>query len=232
MGGRGSIAEAATGDEVFERLSASLEYGYEDYVVLVALDRFHGRPFPVLVGVVLSQNTNDKNSIKALIELAAKIGVDPDSLARAELGEIARAIRVAGLASQKARALKELAKLVASRGGEDYLLREDPWRLREELKRVKGVGDKTVDVFLSLVRRAPVFAVDTHAARIAKRWRLVGPKAGYSEISRALLEFFGPGRSEEAHRLLIALGRRYCRARNPLCGECPVRDLCPSAQQR
>jgi endonuclease-3 len=72
-----------------------------------------------------------------------------------------------------------------------------------------------------------VFAVDTHAMRIAKRWGLVGEKAGYDEVSKALLEFFGPEKAEEAHRLIIALGRRYCTARNPRCSECPLRDICP-----
>jgi len=61
-------------------------------------------------------------------------------------------------------------------------------------------------------------------------WGLVGEKAGYDETSRALLHFFGPEYSEEAHRLLIALGRTYCKARNPDCSRCPLRDICPYPQ--
>ncbi|MEM4971993.1 MAG: hypothetical protein QXE01_12160, partial [Sulfolobales archaeon] len=79
----------------------------------------------------------------------------------------------------------------------------------------------------SVVRGAPYFAVDTHAMRIAIRWGLVSRRS-YEEASKALLEFFGGERAEEAHRLLIALGRRYCRSRNPLCGECPINIYCPS----
>jgi endonuclease-3 len=227
-----SIAVKASGREVLERLRRALRVDWRDYVALVA-ERLDKSPFAVLVAVILSQNTNDKNSIKAYMELRRRVGVKVEDVLRAGEEEIVEAIRVAGLPRQKARAIKELALKVAEWGGEEYLLSEDPRVLRDKLLSIKGVGPKTVDVFLSLVRRAPgVFAVDTHAARIARRWGLVGPKASYDEVSRALYQFFGEGVSEEAHRLLIALGRRYCRARNPLCGECPVRDLCPSAPQR
>ena len=228
----GSIAERASGDVVFERLREALRVDWREYVALVA-ERVDSRPFAVLAAIVLSQNTNDKNSIRAYERLRAMVGVAPQDVLNADLSLLEEAIRPAGLSRQKARTLKELARKVVEWGGEGYLLREDPRVLRERLLSVPGVGPKTADVFLSLVRRAPgVFAVDTHAARIARRWGLVGGRAGYEEISRALLEFFGEGRSEEAHRLLIALGRTYCRAKNPLCSECPVRDLCPSARLR
>ena len=220
-----------SGDEVFEALRRSLRVDWRDYVALVAynLDR---DPFAVLAAIILSQNTSDKNSIKAYHRLREEVGVTPEAILAVDEERLVEVIRAAGLPRQKARALKALARLVAERGGSGWLLREDPWRLREELLRLPGVGPKTVDVFLSIYKRAPVFAVDTHAARIAKRWGLVGEKAGYEEVSRALLEFFGAGRAEEAHRLLIALGRTYCRARNPRCWECPLREACPSAQQR
>ncbi len=224
-----SIAERLSGEEVFRVLKSSLRVDWRDYVALVAyeLDR---DPFAVLAAIILSQNTSDKNSIKAYLRLREEIGVTPEAILDASEDSLIEAIRVAGLPRQKARALKALAGLVAEHGGSEWLLKENPWRVREELLRLPGVGPKTVDVFLSIYRRAPVFAVDTHAARIARRWGLVGEKAGYREISRALLEFFGAERAEEAHRLLIALGRTYCRARNPRCGECPLREVCPSAR--
>ena len=225
-----SIAEVASGEEVYRVLEEYLEDDWREYVALVAEKLDGGRnPFAVLVGIILSQNTNDRNSIKAYMSLRERIGVRPEDIASADIREIEEAIRIAGLARQKSRALKEAAKKILEAGGEKVLLEMD-WRdLRRLLLSIKGVGKKTADVFLSLVRGAPVFAVDTHAMRIARRWGLVGEKAGYDEVSRALLEFFGPERSEKAHRLIIALGRRYCRARNPLCDKCPLRRWCPYA---
>jgi len=223
-----SIADRASGKEVYRRLSSALKPDWREYVVLVA-DKLDGdkHPFAVLAAIILSQNTSDKNSIKAYYRLREEIGVSPEAILSAPLEKLVEAIRPAGLPNQKARSLKEAAKKILEAGGERILL-EMPWeKLREFLLTIPGVGEKTVDVFLSVKRRAPVFAVDTHALRIAKRWGLVPQKAGYKEASKALLEFFGPEISEEAHRLIIALGRRYCKARRPLCNECPLRDICP-----
>jgi endonuclease-3 len=224
------IADVISGDEVFRILSEAFRVDVGEYVVLVAHSLGEGA-FPVLVSVILSQNTNDRNSIKAFLTLRERVGVRLEDILRASVEDIANAIRVAGLWRQKAETIKRVAEHVTRLGGEDFLLREDPFRVREELLKVKGVGFKTVDVFLSVVRRAPVFAVDTHAMRIALRWGLAR-RRDYMEVSRALLDYFGAERAEEAHRLLIALGRRVCKARNPRCWECPLASYCPSSSKR
>ncbi len=222
-----SIASRAPGDVVFDVLKNNLKVDWKDYVVLVA-GKLDGNPFAVLAAIILSQNTSDRNSIKAYERLREKVGVRPQDIVSASPRDIIEAIRPAGLPKQKAEALIGVARLVLEHGGEKWLARAPPEELRRELLRVRGVGKKTVDVFLSFYRRyRGVFAVDTHAARIAKRWGLVRGNATYDEVSRALLEYFGPEKAEEAHRLLIALGRQYCRAKNPRCSECPLRGLCP-----
>jgi len=226
-----SIRERMSGQEVFERLRAAIKYDWRDYVVLIALNE-DKRPFAVLSAIILSQNTSDKNSIKAYQNLRSKVGVDPNSIIRAPIEVIEDAIRPAGLARQKAATLKRVARKVLELGGEDSLATMDPEVLRAEMLQVKGVGPKTIDVFLAAYRGLGVFAIDTHAKRIAVRWGLVKPNAKYEEVSEALLEFFGPDNAEEAHRLLIALGRLYCRARNPRCSECPLRDACPYLRAR
>jgi endonuclease-3 len=225
-----SIAEKATGREVYERLRV-LQPRWDEYVVLVA-DRLDGNPFAVLAAIILSQNTSDKNSIRAYRRLHERLGrVTPEAVLSLSEEELVEIIRPAGLPRQKARALREAARRILEAGGERVLVEMAPEELRRFLLSIPGVGKKTADVFLSFYRKAPVFAVDTHALRIAKRWGLVGEKAGYDEASKALLEFFGPELAEEAHRLLIALGRRYCTARSPRCSECPLRDICPYAQR-
>jgi endonuclease-3 len=227
MSSRVSIAERAPGREVLEILKSVLRPDWREYVVLVA-DKLDGNPFAVLAAIILSQNTSDKNSIKAYMNFRKAIGVRPEEVLSKSLEEVREAIRAAGLADQKAKAIVEAARLVTEKGGEEWLVKAPPEELRRELLRIRGIGKKTVDVFLSFYRGyGGVFAVDTHAARIAKRWGLVRENASYEEISKALLDYFGPENSEEAHRLLIALGRRYCRAKRPLCDQCPLRELCP-----
>jgi len=222
-----SIIERADGDTIYSILSKSIKVDWREYVVLVAKARSHGL-FPILVGIILSQNTSDRSSIKAFEKLRNSVGVDLDDILKASIDDIGKAIREAGLWRQKAETIKRAAEAISRIGGEDYLSKEDPERLRSFLISIKGIGFKTADVFLSVARGAPLFAIDTHAMRIAMRWGLI-EKRSYADASKALLRLFGPERAEEAHRLLIALGRRYCRARNPRCNECPVRDLCPSS---
>lgn len=222
-----SISERAPGSEVLERLRRTLNVDWRRYTALVAERRGEGA-FSVLVGVILSQNTNDRNSIKAFMNLKERVGVKLSDILEANVDDIAEAIKPAGLWKQKAEAIKAAAETINALGGERFLLEEDPERLRDILLTVKGVGAKTVDVFLSVVRKAPFFAVDTHAMRIALRWGL-SDKRSYDRVSRALLEYFGPENAEEAHRLIISLGRTYCTARSPRCPECPLTDICPSS---
>ncbi|MEM1640404.1 MAG: endonuclease III [Acidilobaceae archaeon] len=223
------ITDSISCSELYQLLSKNLNIDSQQYTALVAQEVGKGSPFSVLVGIVLSQNTSDKNSIRALKALAEKTELSPEGVLKLELKEIEEAIKPSGLWKSKARTIVELAKLVVSKGGEEYLLKENSFVLREELLKVRGVGPKTVDVFLSFVRKAPVFAVDTHAMRITLRWGLV-ERRDYKEVSRSLLECFGAELSDEAHRLLIALGRTYCKARSPRCRECPVREHCPSSK--
>ncbi|MCE4624262.1 MAG: endonuclease III [Desulfurococcales archaeon] len=218
-----------SGRRLMERLESAVEVDPSEYVVHVA-DGIGG-PFLVLVGIILSQNTSDKNSIAALKEYVEKIGPRPEDALRAGPERIMGAIRRAGGYRRKAEAIVESAKKIVERGGEEWLLKADPSEVREVLSKVRGVGPKTIDVFMAFTGRERVFPVDTHAMRIAWRWGLTrSPKAQYREASRALAELFEGEDYERAHKLLIAFGRRYCTARNPRCEECPLRDCCPYAR--
>ncbi|MEM0283738.1 MAG: endonuclease III [Sulfolobales archaeon] len=223
-----SIADRVSGSEILRILSENLMIDWKQYTALVAKRFSDGSLFPILVGVILSQNTNDRNSIKAYMLLRERIGVKIEDILRASLEEIEELIKPAGLWKQKAEAIKRSAEVIRDLGGEEFLAREDPEKIRMKLLEIKGVGKKTVDVFLSVARRAPYFAVDTHAMRIALRWGLV-KRRNYDEASKALREYFGSDNAEKAHQLLIALGRRYCRARKPLCSECFLKSICPSS---
>jgi endonuclease-3 len=196
-----------------------MEIRKEDFTALASKD-----PFEILIATILSQNTNDRNSLAAFNELRNKIGINPDSLSRAEEEEIADAIRIAGLYRTKARAIKEIAREIREKYGGDFrriLSLENP---REELLKLPKVGEKTADVVLLFSGRMNTFPIDTHVRRVAKRLGL--SSGSYEEMRRDLMGLF-KGKCLEAHILLIQLGRKYCKARKPLCNECPVRNLCP-----
>lgn len=93
---------------------------------------------------------------------------------------------------------------------------------------MQGVGPKTADVVLLFCANKPTVPVDTHVNRVSRRLGLAPAKGDYEAVRVSLQGCFEPKDYLAVHLLLIALGRKYCRAHNPLCHSCPVNSLCPS----
>ncbi len=185
-------------------------------------------PFEVLVSTILSQNTTVANERRGLAGLRVRFGaVTPRNLAEARVPEIREAIWHAGLAREKAPRIKATAQEVLDAWGGDIksILGLPAERARDALMALPGVGPKTADVVLAMAADRPIFPVDTHIARIARRWGLV--RRGRYEETRAALEAWTPPEKRKAwHLALIAHGRALCTARNPECEACPVRKDC------
>lgn len=185
-------------------------------------------PFERLVSTILSQNTSREATIQGFENLRKRFQVAPQVLAEASLDEIRECIRPAGLYNTKAPRIKELARVIVYEyGGEiDELVRLPAGMARERLLKIPGIGYKTADVFLSIVAGGENFAVDTHIARIARRWKLVGDYDGYEKTRLAYEVVIPPERRRRAHIALIEFGRQICRARAPQCADCPVYMEC------
>ncbi|PMP87915.1 MAG: endonuclease III [Caldisphaera sp.] len=217
----------ANGKEVYNMLAKHLTINESDFSPMVA-SGINKSPFSILVSIILSQNTTDKNAIKAYNNLYAKTKLDINKIVNLSIEELSEIIRVAGLPRQKSKSIIELAKFVKDKG-EQYLMEKDPLELKKELMEIPGIGEKTSDVFLLFLRGFNVFPVDTHIKRIARRWGLTDSKS-YKDISNTLINFFGSELSGNAHKLMIAFGRSYCKSKNPRCKECFLKEICPSAQ--
>mgnify|MGYP000321247948 CR=1 FL=1 len=187
-------------------------------------------PFKVLVRTILSQNTSYKNELRAFRRLEERVGVEPARLAEADLGAIEECVRPAGQHRQRARRIKEVARIVLERYGGDLgvLLSSGPVEtVRAELMALPGVGRKTADIVLLFSARRPVFPVDRHIMRIFSRLGILGPRPGYEAIRAAVEEALSsPEELLFAHLALIRFGREICRAQRPRCDTCPLRDLC------
>ena len=185
-------------------------------------------PFEILVSTILSQSTTVANERRGLDDLRMAVGrITPDRLAASSDAMIARAIWHAGLAHQKAPRIRAVAQIVLDRWGgrlEDVLSHPTD-RARMDLLSLPGVGPKTADVVLAMAADHPTFPVDTHIARIARRWGLA-PRAEYETIRKALERWTPPAKRKAWHLAIIAHGRVLCKARDPRCEMCPVRPDC------
>ena len=112
----------------------------------------------------------------------------------------------------------------------------------DELLKLPGVGRKTANVVSSIAFNRPAIAVDTHVFRVSNRLHLAEgntpnevekglqkaiPMEKWSDAHHWLI--WHMEKWSDAHHWLIWHGRKICRARKPLCGECPLKELCPSA---
>ena len=74
--------------------------------------------------------------------------------------------------------------------------------------------------------KVPAIAVDTHVQRVTKRLKLVRPKSDVRVIERTLMRNIKKENWSKRHLQLVLFGRYYCKAKNPLCEECGLRDIC------
>jgi endonuclease-3 len=198
----------------------------------LAIHAVHGRaPFDVLIATILSQNTSDKNSHRAFASLYGKFDT-PEALANAPEREIADLIRIGGLYEQKAKLIKEVARLVMDEygGSLDFVCDADPAAARKELMSIKGIGPKTADCVLLFGCGQDVIPVDTHVFRVTKRLGIVPESANHEEVHRLLMEEVPAGERGSVHVDLIRFGREICRAQNPQHDKCFLIDLCDYAR--
>lgn len=90
------------------------------------------------------------------------------------------------------------------------------------------MGRKTANVVSSIAFNRPAIAVDTHVFRVSNRLKLAIGNTP-DEVEKGLQKAIPMEKWSDAHHWLIWHGRKLCRARNPLCGDCPLKDICPSA---
>jgi len=209
--------------EILERYHGSINP--EEFIAYYAVMR-EMHPFGVLVSIILTQNTSDKNALNALMNLIKSLGprLTPQDFLKISDSELEELIKPSGMYRVKVRAIRELLKLVTK--DPDILTKEDPEKLRKLLLSVKGVGPKTADVFLLMVRGYPTFPIDTHIRRILYRLGIVDKSEDYESMRSKVMELIPKDKYLRAHLLLITHGRKICMARKPRCNECPIKHLC------
>jgi endonuclease-3 related protein len=185
-------------------------------------------PLEVMIGAVLTQNTNWKNVEKAIANLKQAGLIDVQRLYRISPEDLAQYIRPAGYFNIKAGRLKALIAWLWERydGNLEALREKSTGSLREELLSVRGIGPETADSILLYALDKPVFVVDAYTARILGRHRLITPPADYSEI-QSLFENALPREVplyNEYPALLVCCGKEFCKPKAQ-CRGCPLEPL-------
>ena len=182
----------------------------------------HSSPFELAVATILSARCTDARVNKVTPELFRRYP-GPAEMAAARPEELEEAIRSTGFFRNKARSLLLMsAALVADHGGEVP-------RTMEELTALPGIGRKTANVILGNAFGIDLgVVVDTHVKRLSRRMGLTSASTPV-RIERDLMEIFPRRHWTMLAHLLIWHGRRHCKARTPLCHQCPVSHLCPSS---
>jgi endonuclease-3 len=180
----------------------------------------HHNPYELLVATILSAQCTDA---RVNLVTPALFGRYPNALllSGAEPAELEDLIRSTGFFRAKARNLMGMAKLVVERHGGEIPVDLDA------LTALPGVGRKTANVVLGTAFGiASGVVVDTHVKRLSNRLGLTQAKTP-EQIERDLIRIIPrSGWVDLSHRL-IQLGRQFCLALRPRCGECPLESICP-----
>lgn len=182
----------------------------------------------IVLGAILTQNTNWKNVEKAIARLEAARLLDWAALRDVPEAELAEHIRPAGYYNVKARRLKAFVTWLWQHhdGDLDRLAERDLESLRAELLSVSGIGPETADSILLYALDRPSFVVDAYTARVAVRHGLLDAGLTYDEL-KALYEGNLPHEVNlfnEYHALLVAVGKNHCKPR-PQCAGCPLESF-------
>jgi endonuclease-3 len=177
----------------------------------------YNKDYELLIAVMLSAQTTDKRVNEVTKVLFSKYP-SLNSLKDANINDLKKIIYPLGTYTKKAQNIKDIASKL-------YLIGYIP-NDRDFLESLSGVGRKTTNVVLSNLYNVPCIAVDTHVSRVSKRLGLAKEKDDVFSIEKKLTKIINPERLNRAHHQFVLFGRYYCKARNPLCSECKLKDIC------
>ena len=191
-------------DELIPNPKCELEY-FNDYSLLIA--------------IMLSAQTTDKRVNEVTKELFSKYD-SLDKLKDADIKDLEKIIHSLGNYHKKAFNVKEIARII-----QDNYKGVVPID-RDILESFPGVGRKTVNVFFSEYLNIPAIAVDTHVERVCKRLKLVKENDNVLEIEKKLMKNIKKENWGKRHLQLVLFGRYYCKAKNPECARCKLKEIC------
>ena len=184
----------------------------------------------VVIGAILTQSVSWKNVEVAISRLKEEGLLSLQAINQADVSDIAPLIRSTRFYNEKARKLKNFAHwlFTSYNGNLDSMFSRELWELRKELLTVKGLGEETVDSILLYAGNKRIFVVDAYTMRIFSRLGLAQKEWRYQDYQEFFMNYVQPKLKiyNDYHAQIVQLGHYYCRKTDPLCKQCPLRDLC------
>lgn len=177
----------------------------------------YSKDYELLIATMLSAQTTDKR-VNEVTRILFKKYDSLESLAGADIEDIKEIIKPIGTYNKKAQNVIDIASSLVEL---DYVPND-----REFLESLSGVGRKTTNVVLSNIYNVSCIAVDTHVARVSKRLGIAKENDDVLVIEKKLNKKFPKDKLCRLHHQMVLFGRYYCKAKNPECNNCKLKDIC------
>lgn len=179
----------------------------------------YNKDYELLIAIVLSAQTTD-DRVNAVTKILFNKYKSLEELKDANIKDLESIIKPIGTYHKKSIFIKEIStELVDKYKG---IVPSS----RSKLEQLPGVGRKTVNVYLCEIYKIPQFPVDTHINRIAKRWGLAKENDDVVKVEEKLKRKSKRDNWIKLHHQIILFGRIRCRAINPKCDDCKLKDIC------
>lgn len=186
-------------------------------------DLRYNSPIELLIAAILSTQSTDQEVNALMPSLLTQYPTVKD-LASAQRGQLEYALRSMGFYRQKAKYLQETARILI-----DKYDGQVPDNLTE-LTQLPGVARKIASLYLAEIHNtAEGIFVDTNVHRVANRLGLSDGKSA-TKVEQDLMKIVPQELWISFAQEMLAHGRRQCHIRRPSCRNCPLKDLCPSAE--
>ena len=178
---------------------------------------FHS-PFQLLVAVILSAQCTDKR-VNLVTPRLFEAAPDAKTLAQLPQEQIEEIIHSCGFYHSKATYLKQMSQDIVNRFGGEVPNNID------DLRTLAGVGRKTANVVYAVGFGGQAIAVDTHVFRVSNRLGIANAK-NVLDTEKQLMQAIPREQWADSHHYLLLHGRYVCKAQNPQCQRCSVKDFC------
>jgi len=184
--------------------------------------------FEVIVGAVLTQNVSWRNAKKAIDNLKKAGLLSPRAIVSASHQEVADKIKSSRFYNQKAHKLKAFSLHLLERydGSLNKMFSEEMEDLRQQLLKIRGIGEETADCILLYAGRKPSFVSDAYTKRFLHRYGLLQDMKTYGEIRNFFMRNLPQDvyLYNEYHALIDHHSSAVCQSK-PNCRNCPVRII-------